>query len=258
MTRQNKIAKILDLNKSLVYGQTLISTKTSMENPLKRAFKKYPRFYQMVRRIVSPTLFLRGQSSAFFIRNVSYEKIIINVGSGNRRIREDVINVDMLSYEDVDVCARAEDLPFKDESVDYLIAETLLEHVKDPVGVVNEFWRVLKVNGVVFMTIPFLYPFHAVPEDYTRFTANGVQELLRDFDVKRLEIYAGPVSTLIWSLAYFCALPISYLGRGVFEYTAYLLMVILSPLKILDMVIRKFPGATFIATGFLFVGVKRG
>jgi len=43
---------------------------------------------------------------------------------------------------------------FADESLDFVIANHMLEHVEDPVEALNHFLRVLRPGGIVFITLP--------------------------------------------------------------------------------------------------------
>jgi ubiquinone/menaquinone biosynthesis C-methylase UbiE len=61
-------------------------------------------------------------------------------------------------------------LPISASSFDAVICSELLEHVEDPVAVLRETYRVLKSGGQVLLTAPFLYPIHADPWDFCRFT----------------------------------------------------------------------------------------
>lgn len=48
----------------------------------------------------------------------------------------------------------ATDLPFVDESLDYVASSHVLEHTANPVKALNEWHRVLKPGGVVYMVVP--------------------------------------------------------------------------------------------------------
>jgi ubiquinone/menaquinone biosynthesis C-methylase UbiE len=49
--------------------------------------------------------------------------------------------------------AEAENLPFKNNSFDFINCTELLEHVKRPQKVLNEIYRILKTDGFAFITI---------------------------------------------------------------------------------------------------------
>lgn len=48
----------------------------------------------------------------------------------------------------------AEDLPFEDNSVDYVICSEVLEHIIDPKVALNEIKRVVKASGLIIISIP--------------------------------------------------------------------------------------------------------
>lgn len=58
---------------------------------------------------------------------------------------------------------KAEKIPFKDKSVNYLIANAILEHIPDEKKAIGEWKRVVKPGGKIFITVPlkfrFIWPF---------------------------------------------------------------------------------------------------
>jgi len=70
-------------------------------------------------------------------------------------------------------------LPFGDESVDSCMATEVFEHLSDPVAVGAEAHRILKPGGVLFLTVPFLWPLHEVPYDEYRYTPFSLKRVLR-------------------------------------------------------------------------------
>ncbi|MDA3855188.1 MAG: methyltransferase domain-containing protein [Candidatus Woesearchaeota archaeon] len=58
----------------------------------------------------------------------------------------------------------------KSNSIDIILAGELFEHVQEIEKGISECYRVLKKGGKLLITIPFLYPIHADPWDYQRWT----------------------------------------------------------------------------------------
>jgi ubiquinone/menaquinone biosynthesis C-methylase UbiE len=58
---------------------------------------------------------------------------------------------------------KAEELPLKDGSVDYITANAILEHIPDEKATIQEWKRVLKKEGRMFITVPlklrYIWPF---------------------------------------------------------------------------------------------------
>lgn len=102
---------------------------------------------------------------------------------------------------DVDVRARpgvvgdGHALPFRDATFDVVIANNVIEHLHDPARGVGEMRRALRPGGQLLYTIPFLYPIHEAPHDYTRFTRYGLARLFRDFSSVEIRERGGYFST---------------------------------------------------------------
>jgi SAM-dependent methyltransferase len=54
----------------------------------------------------------------------------------------------------VDIVANGDDLPFKDNVWDFVINSHVLEHFFDPIKTVNEWMRVIKPGGYLYMIVP--------------------------------------------------------------------------------------------------------
>lgn len=57
-------------------------------------------------------------------------------------------------YAEVDHFAEADNMPFEDDSQEYVISSHAVEHFPDMIGAFREWNRVLKDGGIVFMIIP--------------------------------------------------------------------------------------------------------
>lgn len=121
----------------------------------------------------------------------------------------DLIAFDIYSSKDVQLVADAHRIPLRDESVDAVIVQAVLEHVLDPQRVVAEIQRVLRPAGVVYADTPFLQQVHEGAYDFTRFTESGHRYLFRHFREVASGVVSGPGTQMIWS--------IDYLLRGIFR-----------------------------------------
>lgn len=54
----------------------------------------------------------------------------------------------------VDVVANGDDLPFEDESTDFVISSHVIEHFFDPIKAINEWLRVVKKGGYILIIAP--------------------------------------------------------------------------------------------------------
>jgi len=52
-------------------------------------------------------------------------------------------------------------LPFKDNSVDVLVANSVIEHLENPFHIIYEVGRILKGGGIFVITLPNIYSFRS-------------------------------------------------------------------------------------------------
>ena len=71
-------------------------------------------------------------------------------------------------------------LPWPNNEFDVIFLFDVLEHVKDDIAFIKECSRLLTPNGILVMSIPFMYRFHEQPYDYRRYTPSGITYLLSD------------------------------------------------------------------------------
>lgn len=70
---------------------------------------------------------------------------------------------------------------YQDQVYDVVILDQILEHIPNPNQAVEEVKRILKPKGVCICITPFLIKIHGYPNDYFRYTDQGLKQLFKDF-----------------------------------------------------------------------------
>lgn len=139
-----------------------------------------------------------------YLKSQKTKPLVLDLGSYNRRIYEDCINVDIAQEGDTDlVWDLTKKLPVKSGSVDFVICSAVLEHVNDPDAVIAEMHRVLKKGGKAWVDIPFMQPYHESPDDYYRFTLSGIKHKFRAFKIDNSGSIPGSGFALGWIIKEF-------------------------------------------------------
>jgi SAM-dependent methyltransferase len=81
-------------------------------------------------------------------------------------------------------------MPFEDDSFDCAFGTEVLEHCPEPEMVLKEVLRVLKLDGIFFFTVPFLWNLHEVPHDEYRYTPFSLERHLKNSGFREIEIIA--------------------------------------------------------------------
>lgn len=79
--------------------------------------------------------------------------------------------------EQIDFFYDGKTLPFDNDSFDSVIASEVFEHVFNLDEILKELNRVLKMNGKMLVTCPFVWNEHEVPHDYARYTQFALKHL---------------------------------------------------------------------------------
>jgi len=109
-------------------------------------------------------------------------------------------------------------IPLESGAVDSALATELFEHCPEPEAVMREIARVLKPGGVLFFTVPFVWPLHDVPHDEYRYTPFSLERHLSASGFVEIEMRAlgGWDSTMALVLALWVRRrPMSVLKRRV-------------------------------------------
>jgi SAM-dependent methyltransferase len=226
------------------------------ENRFKNYFKQWPRLYRFLTILIAPVLFT-GTTIQKFLRSFPTDARLLNVGSGSTREHTDVVNVDIFPFPNVDILAPGDRLPFQDDVFDAVCSEQVLEHVTRPLDVAREMIRVTKPGGLLYVSVPFIYPYHPSPGDYTRWTREGVREMMYGCEVVETGITMGPTSGMLVVLSMWFATFFSFGITPLRKTLNFLFMIVLTPLKLLDIVYAYLPGAEDVAAGVYIIARKK-
>lgn len=81
------------------------------------------------------------------------------------------------NYANIDYIAPLHQLPVEDSTFDAILCTEVLEHLEWPRESVQEFCRVLKVGGRLFLTVPMSHDEHQIPYDFFRYTSYGLRSI---------------------------------------------------------------------------------
>jgi SAM-dependent methyltransferase len=77
-----------------------------------------------------------------------------------------------------DVDADALEMPFHDVTFHTVMCHQVIEHVEDPDKLISEISRILRPEGVLFLSGPGICPVHSPERDYYRLTIHAYRKLL--------------------------------------------------------------------------------
>jgi SAM-dependent methyltransferase len=112
---------------------------------------------------------------------------VLDIGCGQKPYRsllrsaQEYVGADVMSGPTVDVLITPnQPLPLPDARFDAVLITQVMEFVESPATLVCEIRRVLKPNGTVVATFPFIFQEHG-PGDLVRYTGNAVGGLFTGF-----------------------------------------------------------------------------
>ena len=168
-----------------------------------------------------------------------------------------LVCVDIEDGDGVDLVADAQDLHMvEDNSVDGVMIVSTLQHVRHPHRAISEAFRVMKPGAVLYVNVPFMFPFHEDPYDFHRFSYDGLKVLCEKFECLESGLNRGPASCMCHLLIHFLALLFSFNSKTLYGLNVDLLKWLLFWLKYLDIFLANYGMAKIIHAGAYFVGRK--
>jgi len=101
----------------------------------------------------------------------------------------DVKNAEIIEveYPYVDM----QNLPFKENTFDFVISDQVIEHIQNPQKGIQESYRVLKNGGVAIHTSCFINYFHPGPIDFWRFSPDALRYICEQCGFTEMIQYEG-------------------------------------------------------------------
>lgn len=110
---------------------------------------------------------------------------VLDVGCGDRPYEQllagaaEIVGFDRPGNAHADLHGSIDAIPVEDGSFDVALCLQVLEHVPDPGAAVRELRRVVKPGGRVLCSTHGVYPYHPNPDDFWRWTHEGLAHLFR-------------------------------------------------------------------------------
>lgn len=148
-------------------------------------------FGESVKKITEKGVVIDAGSSAPFNGQLSRYKSLF------KNIRYYALDINF--HPELDIIADIQNLPLKNNCIEAVICRDVLEHVPEPFKAIEEIHRILNKGGLLFISIPFLYPYHAAEgqKDLYRFTKDGLEYMFRDFGEMKLQPCGGYINTTL-------------------------------------------------------------
>lgn len=120
---------------------------------------------------------------------------LLDVGAGRaRRYQSECINVSSYKTMDhdgewkPDIIGSAEAIPVPDASFDSILCTQVFEHLPHPHIAIKELARVLRPGGQVLFTVPQMNELHEMPNDFFRYTSEGLRTLFMEAGFEILDM----------------------------------------------------------------------
>lgn len=226
---------------------------------VKNVFKRWPKFYLFL-------IYVFGTSNAgvspksFFERFAPSSRRRLNLGAGTQNRYGDALHVDLYAFPDIDALADIRSLPIAEGSIDAIVCQSVLEHVPDPGEILGEARRVLVAGGHLYLTVPFMFPFHSSPDDFRRWTRQGLcLEVERaGFSVVETGLRHGPTTAFLLMFTHWLGLLFSFGSARIAEIVTLIASAVLAPFAhIPDLWLNRLKVSHVIASGFYVVARKK-
>lgn len=168
----------------------------------------------------------------FLFRDLKYtiskyaKNNVLDIGCGNKpyeiyfdkNIKYIGCDIVQSNQNKVDVLSLATDIPLESDSFDTVFSTQTIEHVFEHEKMLNEVFRLLKINGYLILSGPMYWPHHEVPFDFFRFTSFGFRAILEKVGFNVIEIIPNGGKWALWGLATLHTFPSILANNKLFKY----------------------------------------
>jgi SAM-dependent methyltransferase len=127
------------------------------------------------------------------------DALVLDVGGGKRQLDDlRYINLEYTAHEEPDLLGDGTILPFRSNSFDLVYTAAVLEHVRDPIAMGREIYRVLKPGGIVLANSAFMQPIHSEGQHFFNLTPYGLELCFEQFEKRSSWVDTSFVFTLEW------------------------------------------------------------
>ncbi len=192
-----------------------------------------------------------------FLDKVVESESVLDVGCGLQSIIPEKYNVMRCDYNFNNLLtyvANALYLPVKDESYNHIVNSWVFEHLEESEKALKEFNRVIKKNGLLYLTANMAWHIHEQPRDYYRFTEYGLKYLIEKADFQ-IEFFAPTLR--FWGTTLQI---INYRVVAIFSglHIKALHPIITVPLQIIAYFFEKYDRNSSICAGYCIIARKIG
>jgi len=194
---------------------------------------------------------VRSALLSFFDKHLNKEMSVYDIGCGDKPFSgymegkvKSYLGVDIEDgfYDagHIDIVGTAYNVPVEDGVADAIVSSQVLEHLDKPLDAIKEAGRVLKPGGLLLMSSPFLYPIHAAPHDYGRYTFYFLEAKLKEHGLEIVE--QKSIGGFWYCVGMYAGMYLQMLDRGLLKKT-YIAKALIWLIKIILLGMHSLEGA---------------